>query len=257
MSRILLLNPNTSGSMTERMLAAARDAAGPGTVLLATQPSWGTSSVEGYYDGYVSVAAALDRLAQLREQPEPGLAEPWDAIIWAGFGDAGREGLQELLDVPVISIAEAAAHVAMLLGRRFGIVTTLARARGQIEDALLVAGLLERCAGIWSIDAAVLESAAGEAETIDRCLDQARAALAAGAEVVCLGSGAFAGTGPRLTAMLGAPVVDGVCAAVALAETCIRLGVSTSKIGALAAPRAKDRPGWPMPPPPQQPSRPE
>ena len=37
---------------------------------------------------------------------------PFDAVVQAGFGEHGREGLQELLDVPVVDITEAAGHVA-------------------------------------------------------------------------------------------------------------------------------------------------
>lgn len=54
----------------------------------------------------------------------------------AGFGEHGREGARELLDVPVVDITEAAAHLACLLGRRYGVVTTLDRTCGLIEDSL-------------------------------------------------------------------------------------------------------------------------
>ena len=43
----------------------------------------------------------------------------------------------------------------------------------------------------------------------------------------------------ELSATHGLPVVDGVAAAVTLAEGLIRLGLSTSRLGPYAAPRAK------------------
>ena len=52
----------------------------------------------------------------------------YDAVIQAGYGEHGREGLQELLDVPVVDITEAAASTAMFLGHRYSVVTTLDRA---------------------------------------------------------------------------------------------------------------------------------
>ena len=42
------------------------------------------------------------------------------------------------------------------------------------------------------------------------------------------------------------PVVDGVTAAVALAESLVRLGLSTSKVRTYATPRPKKIVGWPF-----------
>ena len=67
--------------------------------------------------------------------------EPYDAVIQAGYGEHGREGLQELLDVPVVDITEAAASTAMFLGHKYSVVTTLDRAVPLIEDRLKLAGL--------------------------------------------------------------------------------------------------------------------
>jgi len=38
-----------------------------------------------------------------------------EAVVLAGFGEHGREGVQELLRVPVVHSCEAVAHVAQLL----------------------------------------------------------------------------------------------------------------------------------------------
>jgi allantoin racemase len=42
------------------------------------------------------------------------------------------------------------------------------------------------------------------------------------------------------------PVVDGVAAAVALAEALVGLGKHTTAAGPYTAPAAKQRPGWPV-----------
>jgi allantoin racemase len=62
-------------------------------------------------------------------------------VILAGFGEHGKDALQEMLAVPVFDIAECAAHVAHLVGRRFSVVTTLARSIAPIEDRLALAGV--------------------------------------------------------------------------------------------------------------------
>ena len=64
----------------------------------------------------------------------------FDAVILAGFGEHGKDAVQEMLSVPVLDIAECAAHVAHLIGRRFSVITTLARSIPAIEDRLILAG---------------------------------------------------------------------------------------------------------------------
>ncbi|MDE2018637.1 MAG: aspartate/glutamate racemase family protein, partial [Hyphomicrobiales bacterium] len=48
--RIHLVNPNTTASMTAKVEAAARAAAGPGTEIVATNPAFGPASIEGHFD---------------------------------------------------------------------------------------------------------------------------------------------------------------------------------------------------------------
>lgn len=237
--RILVCNVNTTASMTETMHRAAAAVAGPGTEILSATPAFGPVSVEGYYESYISAAAVLDTLATW-SGPEI------DAVIWGGFGEHGREGAQELLDVPVITITEAAAMAALLLGHSYGVVTTLRRACPQIEDQLRLAGLLERCKAIVATDLGVLELEESEEATVAAFAAAARRALDAGAEVLCLGCGGMAGMARRLTDELGVPVVDGIEAAVKLAEGLVHLGLRTSKVNAFAAPLPKPRPGWPI-----------
>ncbi len=237
--RILICNVNTTESMTAAMGEAATAVAGPDTEILTATPTWGPESVEGYYESYISAAAVLDTLTRW-DGPS------FDAVVWAGFGEHGREGAQELLDVPVITITEAAAMAACLLGHSYGVVTTLRRACPQIEDQLKLAGLLERCAAIEATDLGVLEIEEDEAATTAAFVTASQRAMAAGAEVLCLGCGGMAGMAGRLSAELGVPVVDGIEAAVKFAESLVGLGLRTSKINAFAAPLPKKRPGWPI-----------
>jgi allantoin racemase len=69
-------------------------------------------------------------------------------VIQAGYGEHGREGLQELLNVPVVDITDAAASTAMFLGHAYSVVTTLDRTVPLIEDRLKLSGLWDRCASV-------------------------------------------------------------------------------------------------------------
>jgi allantoin racemase len=66
------------------------------------------------------------------------------------------------------------------------------------------------------------------------------------AEVICLGCGGMAGLDEAVRAETGVPVVDGVTAAVKLAESLVALGLSTSKVRTYAPPRPKRITGWPL-----------
>ncbi|MDR1799215.1 MAG: aspartate/glutamate racemase family protein [Bifidobacteriaceae bacterium] len=237
--RLLVLNCNTSLAMTEAIGAAAQAVASPGTTIVAARPAWGPDTVEGFYESYISAAAGLDYLT--------GLPGGIDAVILAGFGEYGREGARQLLTVPVVDITEAAVMTALLLGRKYGVVTTPAGAIGQIEDSLLTAGLDRRCAGVVAGDLPMVDQGLGPEPTAAAGAGLAQGLLQAGADVIVLGCAGFSDLVQPVAAKLGVPVIDGVAAAVTQAEGLVRLGQTTSKVGAYAPPAAdKARPGWPV-----------
>jgi allantoin racemase len=238
--RILIVNVNTTESMTASIGAHAAGVAAPGTEIVPLTPLFGAESVEGNYESYLAAIAVMETVRSY--------AEPFDAVIQAGYGEHGREGLQELLDVPVVDITEAAASTAMFLGHKYSVVTTLDRAVPMIEDRLKLAGLLDRCASVRASGMAVLDlehDPEAAVEAIAR--EAARAVEDDHAEVVCLGCGGMAGLMERVVERTGVPVVDGVAAAVTIAESLVRLRLSTSKIRTYARPRPKGFKAWPPP----------
>ncbi|MFP5346966.1 MAG: aspartate/glutamate racemase family protein [Actinomycetes bacterium] len=237
--RILVVNVNTTTSMTDAIAAQARSVAAEGTEIVGLTPFFGAESVEGNFESYLAAVAVMDRVL--------AYDEPYDAVVQAGFGEHGREGLQELLEVPVVDITEAAAHTACLLGHKYGIVTSLDRAVPQIEDRLKLAGLDSRCASVRASGLTVLELEENPEAAVAAIVDQAKRAVEDdGAEVLCLGCGGMAGLDEAVQRATGVPVVDGVAAAVVLAESLVRLGLRTSKVRTFAKPRTKKVTGWPI-----------
>lgn len=238
--RILVANVNTTQSMTDSIAEAARAAASPGTEIVGITPRFGADSCEGNFESYLAAVAVMDAVTRYEGE--------FDAVIQAGYGEHGREGLQELLDVPVVDITEAAASTAMYLGHKYSVVTTLDRAVPLIEDRLKLAGLDARCASVRASGLGVLELEHDPQRAIQEILTQAEAAvLDDRAEVIVLGCGGMSGLDAQIRQRCGAPVVDGVAAAVAIAEGLVRLGLSTSKVRTYAAPRRKQVIGWPFP----------
>ena len=237
--RVLVVNPNTTVAMTGSIAATARRYASPGTEIVPLTAPYGVPGVDCAFESYLSAVAVMEAVATY-----PGR---FDAVVMAGFGEHGREGVQELVRVPVIDICEASAQVAMLLGRSYAVVTTLARSIGAIEDRLLLAGLSARCASVRATGLATLDVDLDPAAAVAAVVAQARLAVEQDrAEVICLGCGGMAGLEEAVTAALGVPVVDGVGAGVRLAEAVVGLGLTTSTACSYAPPDPKPVTGWPF-----------
>jgi allantoin racemase len=237
--RLLVVNVNTSVPMTDAIAEIARQAASPGTEVVAVTPRFGPASVESILEAHIAAVGIVDAAARH--------ALGCDAVVLAGFGELGREALQELLEIPVVDITEAAAHVACLLGHTYGVVTTLARAVPAIKDRLALAGLHTRCVGVRATDIAVLDLGADPVAAVEAISAAAELSVRDdGAEVVCLGCAGMAGMAAEVSRRVGVPVVDGVAAAVRLAELLHGLGLRTSKVGFYAPSPPKAFLGWPL-----------
>ncbi|MGK9219458.1 Asp/Glu/hydantoin racemase [Microbacterium barkeri] len=227
--------------MTESIANIARQAARPGTEILPVTPSFGPESAEGYYESFVAAAAMLDAVE--RHEGE------FDAIIAAGFGEHGREGLRQRWNAPVVDITEAAAMAANLVSRRYGVVTSLRGAIPGIWDSLTTAGLHTRCVDVRASGIPVASIHSDPATVADTLEAEARTVMERGGEAVVLGCAGFAGLSMELTRRLGVPVIDGVDAAVRFAEALVTAGLSTSKIGAFRQPDGeKQWTSWSFPP---------
>ncbi|MBE9373761.1 Asp/Glu/hydantoin racemase [Saccharopolyspora sp. HNM0983] len=236
--RILVVNVNTTQAITDSIGRQAAAVAAPDTEIVPVTPPFGAESVEGYYESHLAAVAVLEAVRTH--------AEPFDAVIQAGYGEHGREALQELVEVPVVDITEASASTAQFLGRSYSVVTSLDRTVPLIEDRLATAGLTARCASVRASGLAVLDLDRDPDAAVEAIAEQAlRAVREDHAEVICLGCGGMAGLADRVLERTGAPVVDGVTAAVTTAESLVRLGLRTSKVRSYAPVRPKRFTNWP------------
>ncbi len=209
--RILVVNSNTTASVTDRIGAAARAVASAGTQITAVSAPFGLPLIVTRADWLAAGPATLAALAAHRGQ--------YDAAVIACFGDPGLDAAKELLDVPVLGISEAAFHAAAMLGRRFGVVSFTAALRPMFEECLAHHGLAGRCAGFRMGPAF-----SGDPGTVAEDRLEMLAGLCAdsvaqdGAEAIILAGGPLAGLAPQLQPRVAVPLVDGTQAAVRLAE---------------------------------------
>lgn len=214
--RILVVNSNTTDSVTQRIAAASRAAASPGTEIEAVTAPFGLPLIVTRADWLVAGPATLAALAARRGT--------YDAAVIACFGDPGLDAAKELLDVPVLGISEAAFHAACMLGRRFGVVSFTAALRPMFEECLAHHGLGARCAGFRMGPPFAGDPGRVAEERADLIADLCRQSVEQdGAEAIILAGGPLAGLAPMLAPRVAVPLVDGTAAAVRLAEAMVGL----------------------------------
>lgn len=235
--RLLVINPNTTAAMTERIGAAARTAAAPGTEITAVNPSDGPASIEGRYDE-VFATPGLIRLVR------DGDAEGYDGFVIACADDPGLFAAREIARGPVIGHTEAAVTMAARISHGFSIVTTLSRSVPVFHELMQRYGTSGLCRSVRASDVPVLELERPGSGARERIREQAEAAIQRdGAECIVLGCAGMTDLAQSLSSTLGVPVIDGVSAAVKLNEALVGMRLATVKHGSFAAPRCKDYSG--------------
>ena len=215
--RLLLLNPNVSAEITARLAAVAESAALPGTRITALTAPRGVPYISNRAEAQLAGALVLEMIAE----HGPG----HDAALIAAFGDPGLWAARELFDMPVVGMAEAALYTAAMLGERIAIVTFAPALGNWYRDCVRDSGLSSRLAAIRSltegfgpVEDVAEEKAAALAKLCERTVEED------GADVVILAGAPLAGLAKRLHGQVRVPLVEQVAAAVAQAETLVRIG---------------------------------
>ena len=217
--RLLLINPNTTASMTAAIGATATTVAGSDTVVEAVNPAVGPASIENDDDERRCVPGLLDEVRTAAERPPE--SRP-DAFVVACFGDPGLDEARRLVDVPVLGIAQAAMYAAAMAAGSFSVVTSMSATVPRGWE-LAKTYTPSQCLGVYACDIPVL-AIDSDPSTLGPIGDRCEAALAAdGSGAIVLGCAAMAKFAGPLTRRLGVPVVDGVVAATLLAEALVGL----------------------------------
>jgi allantoin racemase len=238
MSRLLLINPNISDSVSELIRAEAKRSASPGTEVEVLTAPFGVAYIETRFEAMIGAYAA----AQLAGEHHGR----FDAVIVAAFGDPGLPALREALPCPVTGLTEAALASACLLGHRFSIVAISQRIRAWYGETVASYGLVSRLASIRGLDEPLADIGNVQGEQGKRLVALAEACVAEdGADVIVLAGAPLAGLARSLRSRLPVPVVDGVSSAVRHVETLIALQPGRAVRGSFAPPPTKPHGGLP------------
>ena len=213
--RLLLVNPNSTVSMTDAIGATARAAARPDTEIVAVNPLDGPPSIENDEDERRCIPGLLDEVGKAAASESAP-----DAYVIACFGDPGLERVRELVDVPVLGIAQAAMHAAALTAGTFSVVTSMSATVPRGWE-LAKEHTPNACLGVHACDIPVLRIDS-DPDTLGPIGDLCASALAQdGTRAIVLGCAAMAKFAAPLGRRLGVPVIDGVVAATVLAEALV------------------------------------
>jgi allantoin racemase len=230
MPTALVINPNTTADMTEKIRQRAAPVFPPPWELRVVQPPGGAESIESWFESYLSAVAMLP---VLKEYPDV------DGIVLACFGDPGLFAFREIVHVPVVGIAEASYLTACLVGLKFGVIVGSAKDAACLEEYLWSLGLQARCAGFEWIDMAVLEMAADRKDTLARLAEAAHALKTKGAESSILGCANLGDFREDLERESRMPVIDPVEAACWQLRALVEMRLKTSRASMFETPARK------------------
>lgn len=206
---ILILNPNSTVSMTDAMLATTR-AALPGHMIEAWTSRDGPPAIQGPEDG----AACIPPLLELVKK---GAAEGASVIILGCSDDTGLHEARALVPCPVIGIGQAGYHLAALAGR-FSVVTTLAVSTPILDANIRAYGLGSHLGKVRASGVPVLAIESDPEASAARIFDEIRAAQAEdNIQSVVLGCAGMSHLPALKPADITVRLIDGVSAATRLA----------------------------------------
>ena len=199
----------------------------------------GASSIENAYDEALNIPYVLAKI-------RAAASEQYGAAIIDCFGYPGLDAARELVEMPVIGVAQSACYLAAQIVPRFSIINTV-REFDHIDRELVVKyGLSQHVVSVITIDIPVLALEAQKKRTVSALVEATeRAVREDGAQAVVLGcTGTSSLSAPLKKKLaskgLAAPVIEPVRAAVYTAVSWIFCGLSQSK-EAFMPPRAKPR----------------
>jgi len=208
MRQLLVINPNTSISVTKLLQDHVQGAAGSHITVTSVTARFGAPYISDEASYAVAGHATLDAWALALSQA----ASPPDSVLIGCFGDPGLMALRESSPVPVTGLAEAAFIEAARHGR-FAIVTGGERWAPILQRLAQSLGHAPALAGIHTVAPTGAQLAADPVAArqllTQACVDAVRQM---GVQTVILGGAGLAGIAAIVQPYVNVPVIDSVTA---------------------------------------------
>ena len=203
---VVMINPNSTVSMTEAMLRAAREAA-PEISFDGWTSHKGPPAIQGAADGEAATPPLLELVQKALEQQAEG-------IIIGCFDDTALAEAARIAHCPVVGIGQASFHQAALRNQRFSVVTTLPASVPVIEENIRQFGLGGFAAKVRASNVPVLAlETKSDAVELTIVEEAKRAAGEDNADTVILGCAGMVNVTRAVRRSIDLPVIDPVVAA--------------------------------------------
>ena len=207
--KLLIINPNSSATVTRRIDDAAQAASQPGEQITTICALGAPDLIVTPDDARAATVAVTRTLDAWRA--------PVDGIILASFGDTGLEAVRARTVRPVVGIAQSAYAMASVIGPHMSIVSfspAMAEALRKTAEGYGHAARLRAMhmvdGGKWDDPGEIQVALAPQLLALCQ-----RSAREDGVNSIVLGGGPLAGLAARLQPMVSVPVIDGTTAAIA------------------------------------------
>jgi len=231
--KILVLNPNTSELVTQKIADAVNKVARKDVECVVEQIEHGPEALESYHDETLAYPYILEKV-------EKANAEGFSAIVLAAFCDPGIEALRERSAIPIYGTEETTLSIALLLGNKFSILTEKKHKESVKRQHVRKLGLEQRFAGVRALNMGVVEIAEKGELVLKRGIELGKKMIEEdGAEVIVMGCASMAGYQEELGKELGVPILEPVTITYKVAEGLADIRTMHSKIGLFATPAPK------------------
>lgn len=230
--RLLIVNPNTSTSVSDLIEKEAIRVASPHVQIDVVTAAIGVAYIETRAEAAVGAYATLNALAEHQAQ--------YDAAIVAAFGDPGLLAAREILDIPVTGMTESALLTASMLGGKISIVAISRRIRTWYEETVALYGMSSRLASIRSLESSLNNIATVQEDHGEQLVALCKQAVEEdGADVIIIAGAPLAGLSRTVANQIPVPLVDGVSCAVQQAEALFSINARSPEAGSYAPPPHK------------------
>jgi len=210
MRRLLLINPNTTVSISDLLQTHAQAALPADAQVQVVTARFGAPYISCEASYAVAAHAALDAWAAAIAPGQPR----FDSVLLGCFGDPGLLALRQASQMPVTGLAEA-SFVAAAQAGRFAIVTGGERWKPMLERLAHSLGFAGQLAGIHTVSATGAQLAADPvAAQVLLARACGEAARRWGVQSVILGGAGLAGMAATIQPLVAVPVIDSVLAGV-------------------------------------------
>lgn len=229
---ILLINPNSTRSMTERCLESIEDSLPINVTVYGFTPTRpAPTAIESQTDAIMSTATCMKAILPI--------AHKYDAFLVACFSHHPLiNALREQVFQPVIGIMEASIYASRMCGSKFGIITTGVRSMHLLDAAVKnVYGMSDFSVGTESSRMGVLELESRSEEEVEEKLAKTATKLQIrGADCICLGCAGMTNMQRACQDAVGmhdrvAMVIDGVNMGIHFLIGLVRENLGTAKGG--------------------------